>query len=415
MAQNYFVQITPGLEEVLKAELKTLKVRKLKTLKGAVTFEGTRKHLYRVLHWSRCAHRVYWTLGTWSAPQQEAIYQKARRIPWSTMFTTNCQIALRCKVTQNTKVSSNTQVKDLILHAIRKSCSPHMIEEVEWSCTPNFDQKKIQRLLVHIEQDQLTIRLDASGGLMHKRGWRTADGPAPLRSTLVASILHLSQWNSGIPLVDPMCGSGTWSLEAIQLALSVPPRLWTQYPCQQWEGFDSDLWQQACEYLKTSVVPETSSFFMSDINLTMTSLACKHLNQMLEDVYRSQEITQEIAQEIVHDTSPHISMPHHQSILLGSKQLEISVNALDIDLLTPPKTVPGYIVLNPPYNIRIKTHWDLAQWLAQFLSNSLWQAWRVLIILPKVQAQRILKRFQGLCLAEFTHGGLLVNVLTFVN
>jgi 23S rRNA G2445 N2-methylase RlmL len=403
MAQKYFVQITPGLEEVLKAELKILKVRKLKTLKGAVTFEGTRKHLYRVLHWSRCAHRVYWTLGTWGAPQQEAIYQKARRISWSTIFTTNCQIAIRCKVTQNTRVSSNTQVKDLILHAIRKSCSPHIIEEVEWSCTPHFDQKKIQRLLIHIEQDQLTIRLDASGGLMHKRGWRISDGPAPLRSTLVASILRLSQWNADIPLIDPMCGSGTWSLEAIQIALSVPPRLWTQYPCQQWEGFDPELWQQACDYLKTSLTQQVCSFFISDINPNMTSLTCKHINLILNHTY------------IAQDTTPHVSIPHHQSMILGSKQLEISFNTLDIDLLTPPKIPPGYIVLNPPYNIRIKTQWDLAQWLTKFLSNPLWHFWKVLIILPKAQAQIILKKFQGLCLAEFTHGGLLVNVLTFVN
>ena len=113
MAQKYFVQITPGLEEVLKTELKTLKVRKLKILKGAVTFEGTRKHLYRVLHWSRCAHRVYWTLGTWGAPQQEAIYQKVRRISWSKIFTQDSNIAIRCRLTQNKKVSSTSHLKSI--------------------------------------------------------------------------------------------------------------------------------------------------------------------------------------------------------------------------------------------------------------------------------------------------------------
>ena len=118
MSQEYFAQITPGLEELLSDELKAFKVRKRRIVRGGVTFEGTRKHLYRILWWSRLARRVYWTLGTWSAPNHDALFQRIARINWSHFIPKGEQVALKIILRKTPGLAGSDQVQSVISSAI---------------------------------------------------------------------------------------------------------------------------------------------------------------------------------------------------------------------------------------------------------------------------------------------------------
>ena len=383
MSQSFFVQITPGLEEIVKAELKTFQVRKLKTQVGAVTFEGTRKHLYRVLQWSRCAHRVYWTLGTWSAPQQEALYQKAMRVAWDQILPNQCQIAIKSVVTHSPQTSA-TQAKELVWHAISKGYPQLQCTQVEWNTTPHSNQSQVQRILVYIQHNRLTLRIDAAGGLMHKRGWRQSDGLAPLRPTLVACILRLIEWKPDIPLIDPMCGSGTWSVEALQQSLKKTPRLWTNYPCQRWKNFDTALWHAATSWCLDSdhSILSHTPIYPSDLNMNMVQITDQHIKK--------------------------IAPSHHT----------LHVRQLDIHQLitqSPPCESVGYLVINPPYQIRIKSNFKLIPWILKFLQQPKWYLWTLIMVIPHEWTSDIIRHFTANHLAQFKHGGRSVSVISIQN
>ena len=101
MSQSYFAQIQPGLESALKTELKSFKARKLKLIPGGIEFEGTRKHLYQTLTWSRFSSRVYWTLGSWQTPNPHALFQKVSQIKWSRFLNPQDALLVRVRLSRS--------------------------------------------------------------------------------------------------------------------------------------------------------------------------------------------------------------------------------------------------------------------------------------------------------------------------
>ncbi len=108
-----------------------------------------------------------------------------------------------------------------------------------------------QLVVVRVANDQVTISVDSSGTLLHKRGYRQAIAKAPLRETLAAAIIMASGWDRQSPLLDPFCGSGTIPIEAAMMALGIPPGADRHFAFMDWPGFDAELWQQVRKAAKT--------------------------------------------------------------------------------------------------------------------------------------------------------------------
>jgi len=103
-------------------------------------------------------------------------------------------------------------------------------------------------------RDQCTISLDASGALLHRRGWRLATAKAPLRETLAAAMLLASGWDRAMPLVDPFCGAGTIAIEAALLAQNMAPGHARLFAFKDWPDYDARLWQRLLDKATAGVI-----------------------------------------------------------------------------------------------------------------------------------------------------------------
>jgi putative N6-adenine-specific DNA methylase len=100
----------------------------------------------------------------------------------------------------------------------------------------------VQRFLVRLVDDQLTLSVDSSGGLLSRRGYRRASAKAPIRETLAAALLLAMDWDGAVPLVDPLCGSGTIAIEAALLARGIPPGWRRRFAFENWPDFKPTVW-----------------------------------------------------------------------------------------------------------------------------------------------------------------------------
>ena len=391
MSQKYFAQITPGLEEVLKQELKTLGCRKLKLEEGGVYFEGTRKHLYRVLQWSRLANRIYWTLIDATAPNSNALFERVIRGPWAKIFSFNSKleslpIALRVNLGQHPEFQGTGQIESLVFRAIEKTLVDHIqVKSAKWNST----DPHCQRLLIRVHQHRITIRLDASGHLLHKRGWRSVEGQAPLRPTLAAAMLDLVAWNTKEPLIDPMCGSGTIPIEAARKAAFLQPRLPQTYTCQLWENYDLQLWEQETNFYQRSKENQFTE------------------NSPSQTLYQSHIYAFDISPDAIKTTQSH----------LQKAEIMVQVTVNDVASLRPPlNSEPGLIIFNPPYGLRVKEGHELKKLLTIFSQDrSSWLGWRLGFIYPRQLSPPSVAGLQAKEVARFQHGGLPVWVWTYTH
>ena len=389
MSQSYFAQISPGLEEDLKVELKSFRVRKLKSLTGGYEFTGTRKHLYKTLIWSRFTSRIFQTLGSFSTPNPQALFQKVSKLNWNQILKPTEPLLLKVHFSRSSGFAGSGQVEEIIKKALQHQRPKALSPPFNWSTPFEMGQ---QRLLVHLDQHHCTLRLDASGFLMHRRGWRIEDGLAPLRPTLASTLLHQIGWTPDHPLVDPFCGSGTFLVEAARHHLALPPLLPTlNRPCFSWISFDPHLWTDLLSSSPfTPHSREQCIFWGADLSRDALDLTQRHLNQATipSSFYQ-------LHHQPVSDLSSLLQEPKFQSTSLRST---------------------GYIVANPPYGIRVSSVNQARQtWLSllnQFKSFP--ETWTLGIILPlkSPPPKYGLKRE---LVSRFKHGGLDVGWWKFTH
>ena len=373
MAQEYFAQVSPGLEELLRQELKRLGARKTSIQEGAVEFQGTRKHVYRVLLQSRLASRVYWTIATGSAPNAKALFERVVKAPWKSIFNTMgdpISLAVRVSVSASPAFGGTGEVEQLVRAGVDRALGNERVNHCEWV----DEGPHRERLLVRVHQQRITLRLDCSGSLLHHRGWRRVEGKAPLRPTLAAAMLELLKWNKEEPLIDPMCGSGTIPIEAVRCASGRSPRLWNSYACHRWQVFDQAVWEAE----RASLTPEPTGEVLFN-----------------NSIYAIDRSTEAISQ-----TQQHLNA--------AGALCHVSVG--DVNQLLPPSDVPGLILVNPPYGLRVAEGEGFKTLLKRFAMDERWFGWRLGFIYPRQLTPPMLPELEMTELARFQHGGLPVWV-----
>jgi putative N6-adenine-specific DNA methylase len=234
---------------VLADELGALGAHQVTPASGGVAFAGDRALLYRANLWLRTANRVLVPLAEGSCRSAEELYRLARGLDWPARLTPQMTVAVEAAVRDSTLAHSRfveQKTKDAIVDAVREATGRRPSVDVAF---PSL------RVHVRLLRDRATLSLDASGRSLHERGYRVAGGPAPLKETLAAAVVLLSGWQPALPLVNPMCGTGTLAIEAALVAAGRPPGLGRRFGFETWRDLDRALWQRVQKQAERSPAP----------------------------------------------------------------------------------------------------------------------------------------------------------------
>ncbi len=268
---NFFSPCPRGLEKVLADELVSLGAADVRSTDGGVHFSGEWLLSYRVNLHSRIASRVLWRVAKTDYYSEQDIYDTAFALPWGDWFDVSCTIrvnmaAIKCPL--KSLDFATLKIKDAVCDKFRQLCGER----------PSVDTHAPDiRIHAFLEHNHMMLYVDTSGDALFKRGVRQYTNIAPLRENLAAGILLLAGWKPGVPLLDPMCGSGTFLIEAAQMSLNIAPGIGRSFAFEKLKKFDADAWQKIRAEALAAQLPVTElPIFGSD--LYGDELKAAHLN-----------------------------------------------------------------------------------------------------------------------------------------
>jgi len=228
-----------GLENVLAQELAELGASETEVVNRAVLFSGNREVLYRVNYCSATALSVLMPVSEFSITSGDDLHNKALKINWSAYMDADNTFSVIPVV--NSKLFGHTGYPGLVL----KDAIADFFRRKTGKRPSVHSTDPVIVVNLHISNDRVTISLDSSGIPLFKRGYRSAQGTAPLNEVLAAGIIRLSGWNGAEPLLDPMCGSGTFPIEAGLMARKIPPgKFRNHFGFTRWKDFDGELFSR---------------------------------------------------------------------------------------------------------------------------------------------------------------------------
>lgn len=300
-----------GLEEVLAKELVSLKASDVKPANRAVMFSGSLELLYIVNYCSRTALSVLMQIASFRISSKDDLYRQGALIEWDRYMGADDTFAVS-PVVNSTHFDhsgyAGLVLKDTIADYFRKKTGRR----------PSVDTENPDILInLHISHDFVTISLDSSAIPLFKRGYRKEQAVAPLNEVLAAGILLISGWDGTKTLVDPMCGSGTISIEAGLIASNTPPgKFRKSFGFQKWKEHDPGVFQKIKEKFDSRIIVPSGKILTSDISDKAAGQAKENIANAGLDKFISVEIID------FKDTS-------------GNDE-------------------EGFVMLNPPYGLRLQ-------------------------------------------------------------
>ena len=353
-----FLACLPGLEPVVAQEAQALGLPSPVIVAGGVETTGAWHDVWRANLWLRSASRVLIRIGQFRALHLAQLDKRARKFPWADFLRPDTPLRVDVTCTRS-RIYHQKAAAQRIATAITETLGAPVTAEAEL------------RVMIRIDDDMVTISLDTSGEGLHKRGHKLATGKAPLRETMAAAFLHQMGFDGTQPVIDPMCGSGTFLLEAAERAAGLPPGRSRPFAFQNFASFDARAWTKLHAH-----APKTPplQFFGFD-----------------RDQGAIQNARANATRAGVADCTAFACQP--------------------ISALTRPDTPAGLIMVNPPYGGRIGNAaklFGLYATLGQVLRDH-FASWR----LGLVTSERKLAHATGLNLQSgppIPHGGLKVQL-----
>lgn len=235
--QEFFAVCAPGFEQVTKQEIETLagvNVTSIET--GGVTFQGSLDVIYHANLNLRTAHRVLLRVDDFLAQSYPMLFNKVRKIPWELFLGFNKTYSI-----QVSSKSSRLHQHKTIAKTIHDGITEYM---QTLGLSPQLDDGAPIEIHTRFFQDRCTLSINTSGEHLHKRGYRHLVSEAPIRETLAASILQTVDIQSFETIVDPMCGSGTFLIEAALLLKNIAPGLQREFAFKHLPFFQLSKWER---------------------------------------------------------------------------------------------------------------------------------------------------------------------------
>lgn len=317
MMNQYFATCPRGLEALLVNELKASNAKDIKQTDGGVGFAGELSVCYHANLHSRIATRILMQAAQGKYATEDDLYQAAYKLNWPNWFDVKHDFMVKVtgvKCPLKSLEFATLRIKDAICDKFRQVVNSR----------PYIDTKTpAVRVHAYLTADSYVYYVDTSGDALYQRGNRKASIEAPLRENLATGILQLSGWQVGQPLLDPMCGSGTFLLEAAMIALNIAPGLKRNFGFEKLKNFESDIWKKIKNNATKSVKSVTfQQLYGSDSDLRAVRVAKQNLIEAgLNDA------------------------------------VQLSQNNIT-DVMPPADS--GVLVANPPYGVRIGEDEELA-------------------------------------------------------
>jgi putative N6-adenine-specific DNA methylase len=373
--QVFFVITAPGIEAVCAQELAALGIdtARMHVSSGGIEFSGRLRDAYRVHLHSRLSIRVLMRIRQFTATNFATLENKVLGVPWELFICPGCGVKLKVSAQQSRLIHSRA-----------------IAERVERGLMARLGQERgqahavlSQTLFVRVVRDRFTLSLDATGEPLYRRGLKTHGGRAPLRETSAAAMLRLSGYRPDRPLIDPMCGTGTFALEAALLARNIAPGWFRTFAFMGWPSFAARQWahlrrEAQSRFSDGKRIPIVASDIDPD--------ACRRLAECLA----------------AHDLSETVQV-------LNGDFFDMTPASV---LSKRAQNTPGLIVINPPYGRRLGTERHGA---ARFgaIGNKLkadFKGWRFGLLAP---AAFVDNRFPiPFTIRPFHHGGIKAAFLT---
>lgn len=317
---SYFCPCPRGMEIALAEELgeiaamdKTMAVHN--QVPGGVHCSGSLQDGWRINLHSRIASRVLMRMAHASYSNENDIYDLVLAQEWEDWF--GYHHTIRVDVTA---VKSPVKSLEFITLKIKDAICDRFRDQ--FTQRPSVDTKTPDmRIVGFLDAHNFTIYLDTSGEPLFKRGWRMETGDAPLRENLAAGLLRTAGWKPGVPLFDPMCGSGTILIEAAQILAGIPPGLKREFGFEKFHQFDADAWAAIKAAAKPNPLPAEPTIFGSDISGDMVVMTRNNLNK-------------------------------------AGIRFEVPLKQIEAQEIKAPTTQPGILLTNPPYGERIGVRGD---------------------------------------------------------
>ncbi len=355
-----FLAAPPGLEQVLCQEAVEKGFQQAKAVPGGMTLQGGWPDVWRANLALRGAARVLARIGSFRAMHLAQLDKRARKFPWGEVLRPDVPVRVEatCKRSRIYHAGAATQRIERALH-----------EELGVTISPDAPL----RLMARIEDDLCTFSIDTSGEPLHRRGHKEAVGKAPMRENLAALFLRQCGYDGSEPVLDPMCGSGTFVIEAAEIACGLLPGRTREFAFQHLTTFDPDQWQKMRQSGALNDV--SPRFFGSDRDAGAVQSAKANAKRAGVD---------------------------------GLTRIENHA----VSDATPPDGPAGLVIVNPPYGGRIgnkKLLFGLYGALGQTLMNR-FSGWRVGVITSETS----LARATGLPFLPpgppVAHGGLKIKL-----
>jgi len=363
---DFFAMTAPGSEDLAADELTAIGIRG-RVLPGGVEFTGRLHEGYLANLHLRTAGRVLMRLQAFTTTRFSELEQQAAAIPWELFLKAGSVSKIQVAV-HHCKLHHTDGIAERVRAGIEKRLP----------AGPDEAADARQQVFVRGVDDRFTVSLDSSGDHLHLRGIKTRPGRAPLRETIAAAALLRAGYSGVEPLVDPMCGTGTFALEAAIAAKRIPPGWFRSFAFEGWPAFRPQRWAYLRRVAGEQIVrlPQ-ASIFASDID--------PEASRALQD------------QATAHDL-----------------QDAVRVQTADFFELEPadlPVSGPGLVVINPPYGRRLGTPAESRE-LMQAIVDRLrdrFGGWRFLLVAPGSAVPKSLPA--GTVAHPVFHGGLNVRFL----
>ncbi len=230
-----------GLEEILADELRGIGAQNVTVGRRMVSFEGDKEMMYRANLSCRTALRILKPIVKFTADDPDSLYEMTKEFDWTTVMTVDKTFSIDPVV--NSEIFTNSR---FVTYRVKDGIVDFFKDRFGADRRPGVRLQDADVMInVHIDDNRITLSLDSSGESLHKRGYRVAQTEAPINEVLAAGIILKSGWRGGAPFVDPMCGSGTFLIEAALIAANINPGVYRKsFAFEHWSDFDEELFEQ---------------------------------------------------------------------------------------------------------------------------------------------------------------------------
>ncbi len=234
---NVVASAPEGLEKSLAEEISNLGGFNINTYKRFINFECDLQTFYRVHFYSRLAFRFYREIASFNCYDKRSLYEGVRdSFDWLNWL--NFDKTFNVQVTGRTSSLSHTHFTAL---EVKNSITD--LQQAVWNKRSNISLDNPDFIIhLHLNNNKAILSLQSSVESLHKRGYRPAIGNAPLKENLASGLINMTQWNGNVPLIDFMCGSGTFLIEAVNQFLGVPINIYQVYLFENWLDFRKDIY-----------------------------------------------------------------------------------------------------------------------------------------------------------------------------